>query len=367
MMLMLSGLWNNICQGTLPFLREELGTLSDKLVLFVAVIEGVAPHRFMQPYSWQFVGRKRLERLAIVKAFIAKAVYDFSTTRTLIDQLKNCPKLRRLCGWDSVWEIPSESTFSRAFAEFAQTELPQKIQQATVEQHIGEKLFGHNSRDSTAIAGREKPAKKEKKAPPPARKRGRPRKGEERKKDGVESVKRLDLQPLRTLEENLEDLPKVCDVGTKRNSKGHKTSWIGYKLHLDVVDGDIPVSALLTSASLHDSQAAIPLAQMTEKRIVHLYDLMDSAYDADPIHQFSKQLGNVPIIDHNKRRGQKRQMDPATARRYNERSSAERVNSDLKDNHGGRHVRVRSHAKVAAHLFFGLIVVTVKQIFRLLN
>jgi hypothetical protein len=29
----------------------------------------------------------------------------------------------------------------------------------------------------------------------------------------------------------------------------------GYKLHLDVADGDIPISAVLTSASLHDSQA----------------------------------------------------------------------------------------------------------------
>ena len=28
----------------------------------------------------------------------------------------------------------------------------------------------------------------------------------------------------------LEDLPPVCDVGAKRNAKGHQDSWIGYKL-----------------------------------------------------------------------------------------------------------------------------------------
>ena len=60
-------------------------------------------------------------------------------------------------------------------------------------------------------------------------------------------------------------------------------SWIGYKLHLDAIDGGIPVSCLLTSASVHDSQAAIPLATLTARRVDSLYDLMDSAYDAPVI------------------------------------------------------------------------------------
>lgn len=58
----------------------------------------------------------------------------------------------------------------------------------------------------------------------------------------------------RTLEENLEDLPTAWDMGCKRNGKGHTESWRGPKLHIDSIDGDIPVSALLTSASLHDSR-----------------------------------------------------------------------------------------------------------------
>lgn len=60
------------------------------------------------------------------------------------------------------------------------------------------------------------------------------------------------------------DIPTECDVGTKKNSKGYKTSWIGYKLHIDAADGGIPVSCLLTSASVHDSQVAIPLAEITQ-------------------------------------------------------------------------------------------------------
>jgi hypothetical protein len=54
----------------------------------------------------------------------------------------------------------------------------------------------------------------------------------------------------------LADLPQACDVGTKRNSQGYKSTWTGYKLHLDVADGMIPITAVLTSASVHDSQVA---------------------------------------------------------------------------------------------------------------
>ena len=75
----------------------------------------------------------------------------------------------------------------------------------------------------------------------------------------------------------LADLPTHCNVGAKRNAKGHTTSWISYKLHIDTADGDVSISRLVTSASLHDSQAAIPLTLVTASRVVDLYDLMDSA------------------------------------------------------------------------------------------
>ena len=107
------------------------------------------------------------------------------------------------------------------------------------------------------------------------------------------------MQAHRSFEENLEDLPSFCDVGCKKNSKGYKESWIGYKLHLDVIDGDIPLSAILSSASMHDSQAAIPLAQMSAGRATSLYDLADAAYDAKEIREMSTRLGHVAIIDEN--------------------------------------------------------------------
>jgi hypothetical protein len=229
--------------------------------------------------------------------------------------------------------------------------------------HYGDKLAGHVSRDSSAIEVREKPKKEKRNASQPKRRRGRPRKDEV---IASKPEKRLDLQLTRNLSENIDDLPVQCNVGTKLDSKGYKKSWIGYKLHLDCVDGDIPVSAILTSASLHDSQVSIPLAQMTKERITNLYDLMDSAYDAPQIKAFSRKLGHVPIIDHNLRRGEKIHMDPATRVRFGERSAVERVYSNLKDNFGGDKIRVKGSGKVMTHLMFGVIALTATQLFRLL-
>jgi len=118
---------------------------------------------------------------------------------------------------------------------------------------------------------------------------------------------------------------------------------------------------------LHDSQAAIPLSQVSQERITNPYDLMDSAYDAPQIHSFSKNLGHKPIIDHNPRRSEKIYMDQATEARFAERSIAERVNSYLKDNYGGRNVRVKGAAKVMTHLIFGIIAMTATELFRLLE
>jgi hypothetical protein len=196
-----------------------------------------------------------------------------------------------------------------------------------------------------------------------AKKRGRPKKGEER--PPVEE-KRLARQKKQTAEEALAELPCICDVGTKTNSKGYKISWNGYKFHIDVGDRDIPIFAITTSASLHDSQAAIPMAKVTAGRVNSYYDLMDAAYDAKDIYDVSRELGHVPIIDANGRRSKSIPMEPDRAIRFNNRSSAERVNSRLKDDCGGRMIRVRGGPKVHTHLMFGLLVIVAEALLGLL-
>jgi hypothetical protein len=272
--------------------------------------------------------------------------------------------------------VPDESTFSRAFAEFAKSELPQLVHEALIKKAYEGRIVGHVSRDSTAIEGREKATHKEKKEKKP-KKRGRPKKGEERAKE----PKRLDKQLEMTQEERLNDLPRACDVGAKANSKGNRDYWVGYKLHIDTADGDIPLSCILTSASLHDSQTAIPLAEETAKRVASLYDLMDAAYDCPQIKKHSEQLGHIPIIDRNVRRDTvakaEREAEAKALRtinrempekvRYKQRSSAERVNSRLKDDFGGRMVRVRGCVKVTCHLMFGILALTADALLNLVR
>ena len=103
--------------------------------------------------------------------------------------------------------------------------------------------------------------------------------------------------------------------------------------------------------------------QMTAERVKVLYDLADAAYDAPEIKMVSEMLGHVPIIDPNKRRGVEKEMEPASQVRYHARSGVERANSEMKDNYGANHVRVKGHLKVLCHLMFGVLVLTVKQIF----
>ena len=150
-------------------------------------------------------------------------------------------------------------------------------------------------------------------------------------------------------------------MGCKRNSQGHQGSWTGDKLHLDTVDGDIPVSAVLTSANVHDRQVAIPLAQRPARRVTSLYDLMDSAYDAPQIHAFSRSLGHVPIIDPHSRGGEKLPLAPAEAARFKERSAAERVKPPVAA--ALRRALGAGASAVMCPLMFGLVALTATALF----
>ena len=329
-------------------------------------------------------GRPLCDRINLVRAFIAKAIWDIPTTRDLVERLKVDRQMRNLCGWVLIHEIPSDSTFSRAFAKFAESDLSGRMHEALVKEFIGDSIVGHVSRDSTAIPAREKPTPKCKSDQKPMkRKRGRPRKGEERPPKDKTRLERQAAGDM-TLEQMLDDLPKDCDRGAKVNAQGFRNAWVGYKFHIDAIDTGMPVGCILTSASVHDSQVAIPLANITEQRIIFLYILyecMDSAYDAVQIHDHSKEHGRVSIIDTNPRRNkdlkeslarERKTSDRAgfihpTDQRYGERTVVERVNGRLKDDFGARHLRVRGHKKVYAHLMFGIVALCVDQIVRLLN
>ena len=363
---MIQNLFTKIQYKLFPELEEHFEEkLSPKDEAFIKAIELIRPDRFLGQFDYQGRGQPPKSRLSLFLAFLAKSIYGIGTTTLLVDYLHAHKLLRNLCGYEYCSAIPSESTFSRAFAEFSQAQILERIHQEVIKENLSEELVFHISRDSTSIEVREKPVPRKETASneqKPKRKRGRPRKTEAK----VEPEKtRIERQKERELEENLKDLPEVqCEKGTKKNASGYKYSWNGYKLHLDVIDGDIPISAVLTGAAIHDSQLAIPLAQMSSSRVTSLYDLMDAAYDAGPIKEAIENLGRMPIIDPNPRGGPKVELPADRLERFKNRSSVERVNGNLKDNFGGRAIRVKGATKVMCHLMFGLIALTAAQLYR---
>ena len=162
----------------------------------------------------------------------------------------------------------------------------------------------------------------------------------------------------------------MCHLGVKTSATGFTQSGRGYQLHGDVADGQIPISVILTSASLPDSPVAIGLATRSTPRVTYGDELMDSAYDAQEITEHRRGLNHVPIVDPNHRGhsqsviapgAPQRELSWAEADPFKDRTMMERVNGRLKDEFGGRTIRVRGAVKVMAHLMFGVLALTVDQ------
>ena len=358
-------------QGELiALVEQDYVGLSPKLEQIIRAFEftqiELAVYRDRGYAQGRGVGQPEEDRCALACAFLTKAVLDLKTTRALIERLRADSKLRRLCGFDLRFALPSESTFSRAFEEFATSELIQRVHASMIKAILGEQIIGHISRDSTAIEARESIAPKYKAKVVPAKgknKPGRPKKGDVRP---APEPSPLERQRGQTLEQMLFELDTACATGTKKNAQGYKISWKGYKLHLDTACCGVPISAVLTGANVHDSRVALPLTRISAQRVDACYELMDAAYCSTVIREEIEVAGRVPLIDHNPRKGEKREFAPHEAQRYKTRSGAERCNARLKDEFGARHVQVRGHAKVMCHLMLGVVALCADQFTRLL-
>ena len=117
----------------------------------------------------------------------------------------------------------ANTTFSRAFEEFARDELMQRVHARVIVDTLGHQLIGHISRDSTAIEARESIAKKTrcKWSKPSQKKRGRTAKGEVR--PASEPIA-LGRQSSQTLAQIIAELDTACTTGTKKNAQGYKMS-----------------------------------------------------------------------------------------------------------------------------------------------
>jgi hypothetical protein len=373
--------FSNLLQTELfPLLESAVGALSKQARLLVAVVSLEPLARWVRGRAG--TGRRPHSRQSLATAFFAKAVYNLPTTRHLIERLHSDTQLRRLCGWDSATQVPGESTFSRAFAEFAASGLPAQVHEALVRKTQQDRTIDYIARDSTAIEARErlpgdnaktaraKPAAKHPKYRTAHGYHQRRKGGPHRRAKACERDPRLKRQQHMTLAEMIADLPRECSLGVKTSSKGHQHYWRGFKLHWDVADGGrIPISCLLTGASVHDSQVAIPLMQMSAGRVRWCCDVMDSAYDAKAIRRQSQKLGHEALVKPVKRnRRSSTTADTLTAeekQRFKKRTIVEQLNARLKDEFGGRIIYFRGATKIMAHLMFGVVALTVDQLLRL--
>ena len=340
--------WITIQAYLIPGLEDDIGELSEELKKFMGICELLIDEKMFAKYRWCGNGRPPSSRISLFKAYILKAMRNYPYTKTLIAAVKESPTVRRLCGWESVADVPDKSQFSRTFKAFAKDDVGSKALAACLTEHLGRNGVMHGSHDSSEIEAREK--------------------GVTCKRDARDAERpaetRIERQQRQDEATNFAELPTDCDWGCKRNSKGKTEKWKGYKLHLVVGDGDIPLCAFLSSASMHDSQAMIPMMQRTSASFDYFYDLADAAYDAAGTRAMSQSLNHVPLIDGNPRRGEKQIDDigakfvnivPAEAVHYRIRTGVERVFGMFKDSHGGCMVRVRGHEKVFLHLMFCIL------------
>lgn len=371
----------NLEQSLFPQLEATLGSLSPKEEKLMKILDFAEIETFVSTVQ---ITNPPKDREEMARAFVAKSIYNFQTTRALIERLKVDKTLRMLCGWRYHTQLPSESKFSRVFDEFSQQRIASKAQDVFIEKYLSKVLFFYASTDSTAIELREKPVKKEKsKEEKSKRKRGRPKKGE------VVPPKEPSIleqqEKMSTNKEMLSLISTQCNVGIKQNAQGNRYKWIGGKLHITVVDGDIPLTAIYSSASVHDSSLALPMISETSSKVNYLYDLQDAAYDSSIIKAFSFNNGHKPIIDINPKNSKvlKEQIELAKSEKeilqafnlynnsddlhYNQRSSVERVNAYLKDNYGCDKIYYQGATKVASVLAFGVLSICIHQSMKLIT
>lgn len=131
----ISWLRGRVQRSLFPHLNQCLSTpLTAQEERLVSILEVVQVERHV-PRSvprFRHPGRKPLDRQAMARAFVAKALYRHPTTRDLHRALQSAGNLRRICGFAALGAIPSESTFSRAFTEFAAGNFGSRVHGKTI-------------------------------------------------------------------------------------------------------------------------------------------------------------------------------------------------------------------------------------------
>ena len=152
--------WFTIQPDLFGRIEDEVGELGESEKEFVRICTTALNSGRFEKYRWCGNGHPPSSRVAIFKMLVLKALRNFPTTKDTLLIIRQSPVLRRLCGWESVADVPSESTVSRAYDQFAQDEIASLVHADFVQAALGRNGVFHVSHDSSAIDAREKGQRK---------------------------------------------------------------------------------------------------------------------------------------------------------------------------------------------------------------
>ena len=135
--------WNTIQAYLIPGIEDDIGELSEEMKKFMGICELLIDDKMFAKYRWCGNGRPPSSRISLFKAYILKAMRNYPYTKTLIAAVRESPTIRRLCGWESVADIPDKSQFSRAFKAFVKDDVGSKSHAACLAENLGRNAVMH--------------------------------------------------------------------------------------------------------------------------------------------------------------------------------------------------------------------------------
>ncbi|ENQ3081246.1 transposase, partial [Bacillus cereus] len=257
-----------------------------------------------------------LNYAAMIYALVARIVERIPTIKDLVKRLRHDFMFHLECGFLFSDRIPSEASFSRFTQKLSESNVLETVQETLLLQAIQENFITDDvvAIDATHFESRDQATPQEKKPKPEPKKRGRKPKAEQeafqKEKEAQENQKNtyektikdqlhVSLKTLRT------EIPLRPNWGIKKNSEGKNTFWFGFKAHLAVGSkSQYILQSIMSSASLHDGKAAIPLLKSIQERFSSLtirYGVLDAGYDYEPIYTQLHRMKAKAIIAYNKK------------------------------------------------------------------
>jgi transposase len=253
---------------------------------------------------------------AMIYALVVRIVERIPTIKDLVKRLRHDFIFHLECGFLFSDRIPSEASFSRFTKKLSESNALESVQETLLLQAIQEGFITDDvvSIDATHFESRDRSIPQEKKPKAEPKKRGRKPKAEQETfqkekqireeqktiyEKTIEDQLDVDLETLRTT------VPSQPNWGIKKNSEGKNTFWFGFKAHLAVgTKSQYILQSLMSSASLNDEKAAIPLLKGIQERLSSLtiqYCTLDAGYDYEAIYIQLHRMKAKAIIAYNKR------------------------------------------------------------------